>query len=161
MVYSTKRFVLSFALCYFVLMIFFSVLLALRLPRLGKRELILVILVRFFRFALVWFVCFSSPWCLGRAAACDCDTPLTFFLPFLYILTMICQAVDPCWSVELGIQIPFHTTFSPGYLLNPWLVFLSCRSQCLVLCDTIKFTLKRWHINAFTLDWKNSYRAIC
>ena len=28
---------------------------------------------------------FSSPWCLGRAAVCDCGTPwsLTFFLLFL------------------------------------------------------------------------------
>ena len=23
-------------------------------------------------------------WCLGRAAACDCGTPWTFLLPFLY-----------------------------------------------------------------------------
>ena len=24
----------------------------------------------------------SAFWCLGRAAACDCGTPLTFLLPF-------------------------------------------------------------------------------
>ena len=28
-------------------------------------------------------VCSSSSWCLGRAAACDCGTPWTFFLLFL------------------------------------------------------------------------------
>ena len=39
----------------------FSVLLALRLPRLGKRELILVLFVRFFRFVLVWFCRFPLP----------------------------------------------------------------------------------------------------
>ena len=44
MIRSTRRFVLSLALCYFVLA--FSVLLALRLPRLEKRELILVLFVR-------------------------------------------------------------------------------------------------------------------
>ena len=36
----------------------FSVILALRLPRLGKRELILVLLVRVFDLRLFCFVCF-------------------------------------------------------------------------------------------------------
>ena len=57
----------------------FSVLLALQLPRLGKRELILV---PFSVCAcLVMSVSFSL-WCLGRDTACDCDcgTPLTFLL---------------------------------------------------------------------------------
>ena len=67
-----------------ILFLCFSVLLALRLPRLVKRELI-----------LVFFVCFvcsicaclvlsvsSSSWCLGRAAVYDCDTHWTFLLPF-------------------------------------------------------------------------------
>ena len=57
--YSTRRFVFSLVLCYFVTV--FSVLLALRLPRLGKRELILVLFVSFFRFALVWFCQFPLP----------------------------------------------------------------------------------------------------
>ena len=36
----------------------------------------------FVRFALVWFLSVSSsPWCLGRAVACDCGTPWTFLLP--------------------------------------------------------------------------------
>ena len=25
---------------------------------------------------------FSSPWCLGMAASCDCGSPWTFLLPF-------------------------------------------------------------------------------
>ena len=61
---------------------FLSVLLALRLPRFGKGELILV-------FSYVCSICvcldlsvFSSSWCLGRAAVCDCGTPWTFLLPF-------------------------------------------------------------------------------
>ena len=37
----------------------------------------------FVRFVLVWFVCSSSSWCLGRSAVCNCGTPLTF-LTFFY-----------------------------------------------------------------------------
>ena len=44
-----------------ILFLCFSVLLALRLPRLGKRELILVLFVRFLRFVLVWICRFSLP----------------------------------------------------------------------------------------------------
>ena len=41
-------------------------------------------------FFFFFFVCslflsvFSSSWCLGRAAVCDCGTPLTFLLPFVF-----------------------------------------------------------------------------
>ena len=66
-----------------ILFLCFSVLLVLRLPRLGKRELILVL-------SYVSSVCAclnlsvpSSSWGLGRAAVCDCGTPWTFLLPFL------------------------------------------------------------------------------
>ena len=77
-----------------ILFLRFSVLLALRLSRLGKRELILVLFVRLFDLRLFGFVC----WCLGRAAAlwlwhsldfsltffvCDCGIPWTFLSPFL------------------------------------------------------------------------------
>ena len=59
----------------------FSVLLALRLPRFGTRELILVLFVRLFDLCLFGFVGFLFSWCLGRAAVCDCDLPWTFLLP--------------------------------------------------------------------------------
>ena len=66
-----------------ILFLCFSVLLALRLTRLGKRELILV-------FSYVCSICAclvlsvsSSSWCLGRAAVCDCGTPWTFLF-FLF-----------------------------------------------------------------------------
>ena len=68
-----------------ILLLCFSVLLALRLPRLGKRELILVLFVRLFDLCLFGFVGFlSSSWCLGRAAVSDCGTPWTFLLPFFF-----------------------------------------------------------------------------
>ena len=65
-----------------ILFLCFSVLLVLRLPRLGKRELILVLFVRLFGLCLDLSVS-SSSWGLGRAAVCDCGTPWTFLLPFL------------------------------------------------------------------------------
>ena len=65
-----------------ILFLCFSVLLLLRLPRLGKRELILVLFVRFFGACLDLPIS-SSSWGLGRAAVCDCGTPWTLHLPFL------------------------------------------------------------------------------
>ena len=65
-----------------ILFLCFSVLLVLRLPRLGKRELILVLFVRLFDLCLFGFVGFLFLWGLGRAAVCDCGHPWTFLLPF-------------------------------------------------------------------------------
>ena len=53
MVYSTRRFVLYLTLWYSVLV--FSFHLALRLPRLGKRELILVFFIRLFDLCFFFF----------------------------------------------------------------------------------------------------------
>ena len=66
-----------------ILFLCFSVLLVLRLPRLMKRELILVLFVRLFGLCLFRFVGFLFLLGLGRAAVCDCGTPWTFLLPFL------------------------------------------------------------------------------
>ena len=68
-----------------ILFLCFSVLLVLRLPRLGKRELILVLFVRLFVSACLDLSVSSSSWGLGRAAVCDCCTPWTFLLPFLLL----------------------------------------------------------------------------
>ena len=65
------------------LLFFFSVLLVLLLPRLGKRALILVLFVRLFGLCLFRFVGFLFLLGLGRAAVCECGTPWTFLLPFL------------------------------------------------------------------------------
>ena len=98
-----------------ILFLCFSVLLALRLPRLGKRKLILVLLVRLFDlclfgfvsflfllvsgkgcglwlwhsldFSLIFFGCFLFLLVSSRAPACDYGTPLNFLLPFLAHLT--------------------------------------------------------------------------
>ena len=65
-VYSTRRFVVCLSMCHFVLV--FSVLLVLRLPRLGKRELILVLFVRLFDLCLFGFVGFL--FLLGSGKGC-------------------------------------------------------------------------------------------
>ena len=90
-----RRFVLKLALCYFVSV--FSVLLALRLPRLRKGELILVFFVLLLICACLVLSVSSSSWCLGWAAAYNCGTHWTFLLHFfeifdvysVYVLSLI------------------------------------------------------------------------
>ena len=101
MVYSADRFravvpvlIVRFAALWFILQgdlfyvlpcvilfLCFSVLLALRLPPLGKRELVVLLFVHLFDLRLFVLSVSSSSWCLGRAAVCDCGTPWTFLLP--------------------------------------------------------------------------------
>ena len=66
-----------------ILFLCFSVLLALRLPRLVKRELHLMFLARLFDLRLFGFVCFLFLLVSGKG--CDCDTPWTFLLPFFAV----------------------------------------------------------------------------
>ena len=59
MVYSTRRFVLSLTLCYFVL-VFFSPF-SIAITSLGEERANLGALRTFVRFALVWFCLFPLP----------------------------------------------------------------------------------------------------
>ena len=75
-----------------------SFYIALRLPRLGKRELI-----RTSCFSYVWSICAcldlsvsSSYWCLGRAAVCDCGTPWTVLLPFFGLIFLLFSFSSLC-----------------------------------------------------------------
>ena len=68
---------LFYVLTWVILFLCFSVLLALRLPRLGKRELILVLFDVLLTCACLDLSVSSSSWCLRRAAVCDCGTPWT------------------------------------------------------------------------------------
>ena len=61
-----------------ILFLCFSVLLVLRLPHLGKRELILVLFVRCSVCACLDLSVSSSSWGLGGAAVCDCGLPGLF-----------------------------------------------------------------------------------
>ena len=67
-----------------ILFLCFSVLLELRLPRLGKRELILVLFVRLFGLCLFRFVGFLFLLGSGRGCVCDYGTLRTFLLPFFH-----------------------------------------------------------------------------
>ena len=80
-----------------ILFLCFSVLLALWLPRLGKRELILVFFVRVFDLACLDLSASSSSWCLGSDADYDCGTPCTFLLHFLFkcvLLSLWCLGTE-------------------------------------------------------------------
>ena len=59
MVYSTRRFFLSIALCYFVLV--FSVLFSIAITSLGEKRANLGVSRAFVRFAIVWFCLFPLP----------------------------------------------------------------------------------------------------
>ena len=59
MVYSTRRFVLSLALCYFVLLFFCPFSIA--ITSLGEERAKLSAFHTFVQFALVWFCMFSLP----------------------------------------------------------------------------------------------------
>ena len=79
-----------------ILFLCFSVLLVLRLPRLGKGELILVLFVRLFDLCLFvgfLFLLGSGKGCglwlwhslvFSLTFFCDCGTPWTFILPFFF-----------------------------------------------------------------------------
>ena len=94
-----RLFVLCLTLCYFFSCVFFfflffffffffffSVLLTLRLPHFGKRELILMLFVRLFDLRLFGFVCYFFLLCLGRAAVCDCGILGLFSYPVFAFL---------------------------------------------------------------------------
>ena len=102
-----------------ILFLCFSVLLVLRLPRLGKTELILVLFVRLFGLCLFSLSISSSSWGLGRAAVSDCGTPWTFLLPFF---SMIC---DCGYSVTSYIQLY-------GFVLHSFSTILSCNARAVV-----------------------------
>ena len=67
----------------------FSVLLALRLTRLGKKELILVLFVRLFDLCFFGFVGFLFLLVSGKGCGCDCGTPWTFLYPYLYVVRIL------------------------------------------------------------------------
>ena len=78
-------------MCHFVLVIFSPFSIA--ITSLGEERANLSAFRTFVRFVLVCSICAcldlsvsSSSWGLGRAAVCDCGTPLTFLLPFFFFL---------------------------------------------------------------------------
>ena len=89
-----------------ILFLCFSVLLVLRLPRLGKRELILVLFVRLFGLCLFRFVGFF--FLLGSGKGCglwlwhSLDFSLTFFAIFYLLHVQTVADLMRFWSAVLG-----------------------------------------------------------
>ena len=113
MVYFTRRFVLClafllpffFALCF--LFLCFSVLLALRLPLLGKRELVLVLFIRLFDLRLFGFVCFLFLLVSGKGCG---FVLILLFVALWFILrgdlfyVLPCVILFLCFSVLLALR---------------------------------------------------------
>ena len=98
-----------------ILLLHFSVLLALRLPQLGMRELILVLFVRLFDLRVFVFV-FPFTLCVWkRAAVCDCGNPCIFLLPsphptptpHVFFLVCVCVWHSQDFSLTFFLQVDF------------------------------------------------------
>ena len=107
-VYSTRRFVLCLALCYFVLVFFCPFSIA--ITSFGEERGNLGAFRTFVRFALVWFCLFPLPlgaWEGGGCSFCLWH-PWTFLLPFFRILSV---------SISEFLEQPSYA-FSVMWLLN-------------------------------------------
>ena len=89
-----------------ILFLCFSVLLALRLPRLGKRELILVLFVRLIDLCFFGFVGFLFLLVSGKGCGCDCCTLWTFLLPFFGRISSLDIAVRLYVGFPVMVLIP-------------------------------------------------------
>ena len=121
MVYSTRRFVVCLSVCHFVLVFF---LLVLRLPRLGKRELILVLFVRLFGSCLFRFLGFRI--LLGSGKGCglwlwhSLDFSLTFLAHLSQRLKVSYCDHSPSVVVVVRLSVRPFTIFKQHLLLNHW-----------------------------------------
>ena len=88
MVYSTRRFVLCLALCYFVFA--FINLFSIAITSLGEERANLSVFHTLFLIcACLVLSILSSSWSLGRAAVCDCSTPSLFFFFFFFFFFIL------------------------------------------------------------------------
>ena len=109
MVYFTRRFVLTLALCYFVLLFFSPFSIAITSFGKGRANL-----GAFHAFSCVCLICLvvsasSSSSCLGWAAACDCGTAWTFLLHF-FEEVLFC--INHLFNVLLFLAIVYTTYIS-------------------------------------------------
>ena len=87
-----------------ILFLWFSVLLVLRLPRMGERELILVLFVRLLDLCLFGFVGFLfllvSGKCCGLCLWHSLDFSLTFFFIQRLLILIACECVRCSYPIE-------------------------------------------------------------
>ena len=102
-----------------ILFLCFSVVLVLRLPRWGKRELILVLFVRLFGLCLFGFVGFLFLLWSGKGCGLWQGTPWTFLLPFFfcYFLRVTCTlcviSSILTWTIKLECGANFNYGMVP------------------------------------------------
>ena len=97
MVYSTRRFGFGFALCYFVLVFFSS--LSIAITSLGEERANLSAFRTFVRFALVWFCLFSLPlgvWVGLRLVIVALPGFFSYFVLHLHSICLIFTIVAEC-----------------------------------------------------------------
>ena len=92
------------------MLLYFSVLLALRLPRLGKRELILVFFVRLFDLRLFGFVCFLLFLVSGKGSYLFYQLCLPLCSLCGGLIVFVCVSLW-CWGLEvdLSLSVPEFT----------------------------------------------------
>ena len=112
---------MSYLVLFCYLFLCFSVLLALRLPRLRNRELLLVLFVRFFDLRLFGFVCFLFLFLSGRGCGLWLwALPGLFLLPFFYTLNRQFNhiwALQPSCSIVQNYWTKFYLTEDPMWNL--------------------------------------------
>ena len=139
-VYSTRRFVICLTFCHFISC--FSVLLALRLPRLEKRELILVIFVRLFDVCSFVFLGFLFLLVSGKGCGLWLWHSLDFSLTFFFkqgkhalkhtFVAVICRSTSWKRTLILG-----------GQFLLCFYHYLSKKIQCHLTLNPHIFLCKR------------------
>ena len=140
MVYST-RFVLCLTLCYFVFV--FSVLLALRLTRLQKRQLILVLFARLFDLPLFDFICFLFLLVSGKGCALWLWNSLDFSLTFFWLVDQ--KPIWPQWPPSWKSIFSFCSRTE-----RPKCIRVTCRSK---IAKLVPIGNQRW-----PLFWKSVLR---
>ena len=158
--------------------LYFSVLLALRLPRLWYRELILVLFVRLFELRLFGFVCFLFLFLSGMGCGLWLWHTLDFSLTFF---TRDCFVLDSCscWRSQFGtgnqgktitITLHFWTQLTSGTSIGletqtvttPNLIFVARIMLSLHYRKISKNMIYSTNLEiiAYTNDWNRKLKAL-
>ena len=119
-----------------ILFLYFSVLLVLRLPCLGKRELILVLFVRLFGLCLFRFVGFL--FLLGSGKGCG----LWLWHSVDFSLTLFLQMP---WKAKLLLWSVYIDTLSYLDVRSYLMPQCCCFSICMCWKEMLTITLSGWH----------------
>ena len=124
--------------------------LALYSPRLRKMELVYMRLVHLFVYFTRVNFCpfFSSSWCQGLAAACDCGTPLSVLITFSFLSAKCCQLSTEMYLIVCTdfAQIDascFHCNLDPSTVFT-----------LLAACFSLVFSL--YMLKYIPISWKTS-----